>query len=427
MGAVKNLVIDIKQRTEKKERMVQFNHVCTYPRKISAMHKKEVGSGGIGSGRGTRKWTVSDIAREADRHNQHIRHVLNPIPPILLKGIQLNELEEICDKMLEGVRTKDGKRVRKDTHVLLSAVYSLPISPDNYLQNRDYCHDFFNDAMLWHEHEYGPIATAVMHLDESMVHIHVMTLDKDARSLVAGWRAKRQAIEEATAKGVAKAGTAGLGNIAFKREMQALQDRFFDQVGQKHGLNRYGDRRMRYTPEEGRAKRLAREANMLRERGVRAQEDQDRIALREKLREQEEAAARLAFEKNQITLRSIELKQVSVDLITERHVLDEEKDRLQHHKNTFEATLRKKVDFIKKVAEQPGWQIQRELEAATRRLQVAKLEIGELKEAAVERESFIQALRDRLERAGQLLRKFVPSDILRSMWGSAPTPGKHPK
>lgn len=420
MGAVKNLVIDVKERSEKKERMVQFNHVCTYPRKISAMHKKEGKIENRGDGRKTKKWTVRDIACEADRHNQHIRHVMNPIPPILIRGVKLNELEEICEQMLEGTRTKDGKRVRKDTHVLLSAVYSLPISPDNYLEHRDYCHEFFNDALGWHECEYGPVASAVMHLDESMIHIHVMTLDKDARSLVAGWRAKRQAIEEATAKGVAKAGTARLGNVAFKKEMQALQDRFYEQVGKKHGLNRYGDRRMRYTPEEGRAQRLAREVNMLKERELRAREEQDRLDLREKLQQQEEAELKLEMEKNQITQKALALKQVSVDLLTERHSLDEEIDRLEQKRNTFEAALQKKAEFIRKVTSQPGWQIQRELETTAKRLEAAKVEIAELKDEAEERESLVQMLRERLERAGQLLRKFVPNDILRSMWGITP-------
>ncbi len=424
MGAVKNLVIGAKEKDEKKERMVQFNHVCTYPRKISAMHKSEGESESRGDGRKTKKWTVADIAREADRHNQHIRHVMNPIPPILLKGVKLNELEDICELMLEGCRTKEGKRVRKDTHVLLSAVYSLPISPDNYLLNRDYCHDFFTDAMGWHESEYGPVASAVMHLDESMIHIHVMTLDKDARSLVAGWRAKREAIEEAAAKGVAKASAARIGNVAFKKEMQALQDRFYEQVGKKHGLNRYGDRRMRYTPEEGRAQRLAREANMLKERELRAREEQDRIVLREKLQQQEDDALKLEIEKIQITQKALELKQVGVDLLTERHSLDEENDRLEQSKNAFKAVLQKKAEFIEKVASQPGWQIQRELEATAKRLQAAKVEIVQLKEEAEERESFVQMLRERLDRAGQLLRKFAPSDILRSIWGTTPTPGK---
>lgn len=424
MGAVKNLVIEKAENVSKKERMIQFNHVCTYPRKISAMHKAEHVTENKVGGRKIKMWTVSDITREADRHNQHIRHVLNPIPPILLRGSKLNELEDICEKILDGERTKDGKRIRKDTHVLLSAVYSLPISPDSYLQQRDYCHDFFNDAMRWHEAEYGPIASAVMHLDESMVHIHVMTIDKDARSLVAGWRAKRHAVQDAIAKGVAKAGTVRIGNVAYKKEMQALQDRFYEQVGRKHGLNRYGDRRMRYTPGEGRAQRLAREANLLRERELRAVEERDRVELREKLQEQREAELKLEAEKIQITQRAIALKQVSVDLLTDRHSLEQEFDQFEQKKNAFKTELEKKTEFIKKVVSQPGWQIQRELEATTKRLQAAKVEIEELREEAEVRESFIQTLRERLEKSIQLLRKFVPTDILRSVWGGTPKPGK---
>lgn len=422
MGAVKNLVIDISEKKiGKKERMVQFNHVCTYPRAISG--KTVELNDDLGRSKKTRKWTVGDIAREADRHDLHIPHVDNPIPPILLAGVKVSEIESVSDELLKSARNKAGKKIRKDTHTLLSAVYSLPIAPDDYLEHRDYCHAFFSDCLSWHNREYGDVASAVMHLDETMVHIHVFTVDQDARGLVAGWREKRKVMEAVLADGGNKSMAVKLGNAAYKKEMKALQDRFYEQVGQRHGLARYGDRRMRYTPDEGRAKRREREAHLVQEREAREREEQDRADLRKEIERQDAERLKLEKEEADLVAQAEALDDERAQQILDRQTLDKDTAWLKEKQNSLADVISRNSEFIKQVKQRPGWEIQKTLDMTLKQLNAAKQDIVELKEEAVERESFIQLLKDRLVKAVQLLNKFVPSEVLRSLSPRPPAPG----
>ena len=74
------------------------------------------------------------------------------------------------------------------------------------------------------------------------------------------------------------------------------------------------------------------------------------------------------------------------------------------------------------MAQQPGWEIQRKLDSTAKQLDAAKQEIVELREEAIDRESFIQLLKERLEKATQLLKRFVPREMLRGIWAGRAAP-----
>ncbi len=287
----------------------QFNHVQSFPRKVSSLSGKarKDKSGNVVERKIAKQWTVSEIAKEAFRDDDNCRHVRNPLTPILVKGAPVEMLEQLCDEMMAEARQANGKRaVRSDVHVLLGAVYSLPYRPDDYVEYRDRCDAFIADAMAWHEKTYGRIVSAVMHLDENMVHWHVYSLDPDARYKIPGWKAKREEIKRQEALGIPKKEAIRLGNFAYRDAMKKLQDDFFIDVGEINGLARYGDRRMRYQPGEAHLKRADREvhADLLRK----AREEEDLI--RKKIEEDRAEAAKkiMAAATDEIEVRKEKLK-----------------------------------------------------------------------------------------------------------------------
>jgi uncharacterized coiled-coil protein SlyX len=264
-------------------------------------------SGNVVERKIARQWTVSEIAKEAYRDDDNCRHVRNPLAPILVKGAPVEMLEQLCDEMMSEAKQADGRRaVRRDVHVLLGAVYSLPYRPADYVEYKDRCDAFIADAMAWHEKTYGRIVSAVMHLDENMVHWHVYSLDPDARYKIPGWKAKREEIKRQELLGVPKKEAIRLGNFAYRDAMKKLQDDFFIEVGEVNGLARYGDRRMRYQPGEAHLKRADREAHADLLRKAREEED----LIRKKIEEDRAEAANkiLAAATDAIEARKEKLK-----------------------------------------------------------------------------------------------------------------------
>lgn len=287
----------------------QFNHVASYARKISSLSGKarKDKKGNVVERKLPRQWTVADIAQEADRDTENSPHVKHRLAPVILRGVSPAELERLCDEMMLEAKQADGKRaVRRDTHVLLGAVYSLPYRPEDYLEYRDICIQFFEDAMRFHEEKYGKIVSAVIHFDENMLHAHAWTLDPDAKNLIPGWRAKRDEMKRQIDGGATKKEAIRQGNFAYKEAMKKLQDEFFIEVGEPNGLARYGDKRMRYQPGEAHLKRADREAHAAALRKAREEED----LIRKKIEEdQAEAANRfLAAATDAIEARKGKLK-----------------------------------------------------------------------------------------------------------------------
>ena len=100
-------------KQKSKSRLIQFNHVATYPRQLSAMHgkaKKDKSGNLIAKKQEQRKWTVSDIAGEADRDENHIPHVANPCKPELVRGVPVAELERLCDEIMADAKQSNGSR-----------------------------------------------------------------------------------------------------------------------------------------------------------------------------------------------------------------------------------------------------------------------------------------------------------------------------
>ena len=208
----------------------QFGHIDTYARKPKP-------------GQSDPARSVREILGEADRVAENCPHVTNPLPPVHIAGMTPEELAERVDELL-AERAIEGKRKpRGDVHVLAAAVYSWPEHVDYYDEAR--LNEWMADQITWHAENVGQVDCVVLHLDESFPHIHVYTVDPDARRLVPGWQAKREALA---------AGAAGReANKAYRDAMVGWQDRLYEEVGCFHGLDRLGPKRQRLPRPEWRA------------------------------------------------------------------------------------------------------------------------------------------------------------------------------
>jgi hypothetical protein len=365
----------------------QFNHVQSFPRKVSKLSGKarKDKNGKVVERKIPRQWTVSEIAKEAYRDDDNCRHVKNPLAPILVKGAPVTELERLCDEVMAYAKQADEKRaVRSDVHVLLGAVYSLPYRPDDYVEYRERCDAFIADALAWHEKTYGRVVSAVMHLDENMVHWHVYTLDPDARNKIPGWKAKREEIKRQEALGVSKKEAIRQGNFAYKEAMRKLQDEFFIEVGERNGLARYGDRRMRYQPGEAHLKRAEREAHA--------------DALRKAREEEEITRKKIEEERIETTRKNM---QTAVDAFE----AEQERRRAEHQ---AEFVRREKARIKAEVAnllETPEYKKEMLLKEQAERIEKMKLVNQNLREELAEKNFLIDRLNEKVDALKKRLRE----------------------
>lgn len=327
-----------------KQRKIQFFRVQCYARSLAKNFKTERSDGkGNVVAKDGRRWTVVDIAAEADRQSGHIPHVRHPKPPFLVAGAPASELPQICDEVVEGKVQKGGKAIRKDTPILLSAIYSLPIRADAYEENAEFCDAFIKDAMKWHEEKYGKIVSCVRHTDEGFVHYHCFSASEDARGLIPGYVAKRAEYDKQIKSGASKTEALKLSHKAYVEAMKEVQDSYYAEVAVKYGLDRYGTRRMRYAPGEVRARRIERErhANILRdlileeEENRRKSEEARLEQIRLKLKAEEEA-----FEARQQRLKA------------EQEAFEAQQERLRaEHISEYVARERERAENERKTAE----------------------------------------------------------------------------
>lgn len=373
-------------RTQKKSG--QFCHVATYARKVS---KK---SGNTKDPKRGRIWTVSDISKEADRSDpEHIPHVKNPLRPVPIFGRPVSELEQICEDIVKDATQANGKALRTDTHVLLGAVYSLPIRPADYEENKEKCDQFIKDSMKWHEKMYGPVESAVCHLDESFVHYHVYSVSEDARAMIPGWREKRLAIKKAADAELSKSDGIREGNKAFKTAMIAVQDSYYQEVGIVNELARYGDRRLRYQPGSGEStiKRLEREEFAARERAAREQDKINRKKLSESVLEQERITAESARELVEIKAEKKRIREAA-----------EELERIRRHADLVDQRVDNKV---KNLLERPEFIRDEKAKKNEKLLREANDRIDDLEYKLVEKDSFIDKLLRKISELENTIKK----------------------
>lgn len=210
-----------------------------------------------------KKWSVKDIVEEVMREPQACTHVENPQEPTILFGCSPYDLEAACQNWADNTKDEIGRKLRKDSPVLLAGTISMPREMEQ------------KDPKLWEEHKKRSIeflekkyqdrlVSVLEHQDEEHPHIHFYCIakvgekfeelheGKKAQNLIKKkqkeWL-KLHPEEKDTPKEMRK----NAENRAYIMAMKKVQDEYQNEVGKFLGFARIGPGRRRLKRAEWKA------------------------------------------------------------------------------------------------------------------------------------------------------------------------------
>lgn len=216
----------------------QFAHVQWAGKTKAAKRQLSKASHGTERGKG---WSAAELLAEASREPGHCSHVEHPMPPTLIFGLPLSEVEKRADawavSQTVSVKMKNGnlvqRKMRSDGPVIAAGVISLP---------RDRILDwpaFRDNAVAQLQKKHGDrLVSAVEHLDEAHPHLHYYLVPLPGESFGAvhdGYAASREARAQPDNK----------IRSAYNAAMSGWQDWVQEHIAGPFGLARTGPRRER--------------------------------------------------------------------------------------------------------------------------------------------------------------------------------------
>lgn len=206
------------------------------------------------------------VAREFMRVEYACSHVVNPLQPQVLHGVDAIQANEIIKNRVSKARDKIGRKLRKDASVVLSGVCSLP--PDVYVS------DLENETTVtkvWIEknieyliNKYGEnLLSVILHLDEGdpvHPHLHFVISIPDTEE---HGKANLMYLHEPLLARQTTEGGKKAKFDAYKNAYRKLQDEYHREVSEKFGLLRLGAKRQRLTRAEYNARKA--EASRIRD------------------------------------------------------------------------------------------------------------------------------------------------------------------
>lgn len=233
--------------------MYQFIHANTYALRISTKIRK--------NGPQPVKRSVASIIGEAMRKEGYCAHVVNPQEPKILFG-SMDDLEQRCADYAANTKDAMGRKIRADGHVLIAGIISAP--PDFSAQAWA---DLKADSLVHLREKYGDrLVCALEHEDEPFMqdehknklhnhfHFYVVPHDGEPMSDIhEGLGAIRECEALLKKNGLDRKKHAYEVAESFKVGMSGFQDEFFEKVGAKNGLLRYGPKKRRLTRKEYKA------------------------------------------------------------------------------------------------------------------------------------------------------------------------------
>ncbi|MBF0270116.1 MAG: hypothetical protein HQL44_16145 [Alphaproteobacteria bacterium] len=272
----------------------QFAHISTFSLRGNRVPHKNVKRPVADGARSAR-----DIILESIRAPGNAPHVLNPQPPNCLfigadtsTGNLLNVFENIVEEANARLKLKGMPKIRKDTHVLESMVFSHPAytqaAPLGHIGEERPClknpddvksySSWRDDTVEWAQKNARLRGLEVLmileHTDEAHPHVHVLSVPMadprlNAKNTHPGFSAKQEAIQNNE--------PGKIPNQKYREAMLGWQKDYYENVSIKHGLTRFGPRRRRLTRQEWRmekaaAERTARTLKLARETERKANE-----------------------------------------------------------------------------------------------------------------------------------------------------------
>ncbi|MCX8996243.1 plasmid recombination protein [Rhizobiaceae bacterium BDR2-2] len=226
----------------------QFVHLEAFSRK------------GDGKGRST-----AFVFAEARRDPAASVHVANPLPPAVVFGIGVDEVERLHDATADAATTtpKGGKprKIQKTQHTLMTVVASHPYSMEEVradLEKQREAEDWEKRTVTWLRSQYGDkLVSVIRHEDEGYFHVHAYILPDDpamrASALHPGQCAKAAVMAAGPAEGEDIKALNKRGDQAYRQAMREWQDSYHETVAIACGLTRLGPQRRRLTRAEWQA------------------------------------------------------------------------------------------------------------------------------------------------------------------------------
>lgn len=223
----------------------QFIHLESYARKPDE------------KGRGT-----DFIFAEASRKLEASVHVENPVPPVTVFGVGVEEVQEIHDTAAAAatIAVKGGhtRKVARDKKTLHTVVASYPATMEEIRTNpakRDEAEDWEKRTVSWLRSQYGDdLKSVIRHEDEEYFHIHAYVVPVDEPGMSAlkfhpGVMAKRE-IMDGSKDGEDRKALSKRADAAYKQAMREWQDSYHRAVAVPCGLTRLGPQRRRLSRDE---------------------------------------------------------------------------------------------------------------------------------------------------------------------------------
>lgn len=209
--------------------------------------------------------STSFVFSEARRDPAASLHVREPRPPVVVFGVELEEVERLHDERAAAARTtpRGGKEraVRKDQHTLCTVVVSHPFTPEEVRADgakRLAVEEWERRNVAWLRGQFGSCLTAVVrHEDEGRWHLHAYAVpdsrDMKASAFHPGQKAKAAVMGAGARPGEDDKALNHRGDLAYREAMREWQDGYFQAVAAPCGLTRLGPGRRRLSREEWRA------------------------------------------------------------------------------------------------------------------------------------------------------------------------------
>ena len=212
----------------------QFIHIEDYSRTIA---KKKKNDGKEKYNKETKGRSVRDIIAEAKREIGNCPHVENPKDPILLFGVDLDEVEKLAYEYHENTKLTDKngkeKKLRSDANILLAGVVSLN------RENEDIWDEYKKDAIAFLSNKYGKkLVSVIEHTDEANPHFHFYVIQDPGKRFDLIHDGKKALFENRDKKKHDQ-------NIAYLNAMRKVQEDFFRVVSSNYGLSKDGPKRKR--------------------------------------------------------------------------------------------------------------------------------------------------------------------------------------
>jgi len=230
--------------------MFQFLHIELIAEEVSAKsisRQNTKNSTGKNNTSTKSKLNVRQIIGEAKREEGHCPHVEQPQIPITTFGVSLDLVEQMAINSKIGIYDSIGRELRVDTPILLAGVASYP--RELYEKNPERLQEWVNDNLVWLQSEFGSnLKNVTLHMDETHPHIHFFCTSPsgNVKDIHPGYSAERVAIFN---KEISKDDN-NKKKILHTNALREFQDRYYQQIGIFHELQRVGPGRKRLTRAE---------------------------------------------------------------------------------------------------------------------------------------------------------------------------------